>query len=126
MALDTTSKRRSSIGLLQPWQPNIPSPLSTPGVVDQADQQQMAWTYSGIVAGPLVPILVCITIAGTFTGVPVLSATWRSAVVMESVLTGTASLEGTLRGEPCLDGTLDAETALLGDWSSATALLGTA
>lgn len=56
MPLDTSSKRRSSVGLLQPWQANAPSPSDSPGVIDPADREQIAWTYSGISAGHPVPM----------------------------------------------------------------------
>jgi hypothetical protein len=56
MPLDTSSKRRSSVGLLQPWQANAPSPSDSPGVIDRADREQIAWTYSGIHAAHPVPI----------------------------------------------------------------------
>lgn len=56
MALDTPSKRRSSVGLLQAWQANAPSPTDSPGVIDRADREQIAWTYSGILAAHPVPV----------------------------------------------------------------------
>lgn len=45
--LDNTSKRRSSIQILAPY--NLAPPEPT-GDIDQADRQHIAWTYSGILA----------------------------------------------------------------------------
>lgn len=56
MPLTTASQRRSSVGLLQPWQANAPSPTDSPGVIDRADREQIAWSYSGIPAAHPVPI----------------------------------------------------------------------
>ena len=50
MALDTSSKRRSSVGILSPWQVAPPSPTDSPGVIDAYDREQIAGTYSGILA----------------------------------------------------------------------------
>lgn len=50
MPLDTSTKRRSSVGICQPWMLAPPSPTDTAGTVDQADQQHGAWSYSGILA----------------------------------------------------------------------------
>ena len=58
MPLNTSSKRRSSVGILSPWQTVPPSPLDTAGVIDQADREHIAWAYSGILAlapPPVVP-----------------------------------------------------------------------
>jgi hypothetical protein len=50
VALDTPSKRRSSVGVLASWLLAPPSPTDTAGVIDQADREHIAWTYSGILA----------------------------------------------------------------------------
>jgi hypothetical protein len=56
MPVNTPSKRRSSVNLLSPWQGSPPSPTDTAGVIDQADREHIAWTYSGILAAPLAPV----------------------------------------------------------------------
>jgi hypothetical protein len=48
--LDSSSKRRSSVGLLSLWQTAPPSPGDTPTVIDQADRAHIAGAYSGIAA----------------------------------------------------------------------------
>lgn len=50
--LDTASKRASSVQLLQP---GLNSPPFPDGTLDQGDQQHIAHTYSGILAGGFVP-----------------------------------------------------------------------
>ena len=56
MPLNTSSKRRSSVGLWSPWQTAPPSPTDSPGTMDRADRLQSAWSYAGSVpAGPVMP-----------------------------------------------------------------------
>ncbi len=43
--LDTRSKRASSVQVLSPWALAPPAP---DGLIDRADRQHIAWTYSGI------------------------------------------------------------------------------
>lgn len=50
MALDTSSKRRSSVSVCQAWQPTPPSPTDSPGTIDRADREHSAFAYSGIAA----------------------------------------------------------------------------
>jgi len=50
MPLDTSSKRRSSVSILQPWQATALAPTDSPGVVDAPDREHVAWSYSGILA----------------------------------------------------------------------------
>lgn len=53
MALDTRNKRASAIGIDSPWLRVWPNP---DGAFDQADRQQIAGKYSGILAGTAVVI----------------------------------------------------------------------
>lgn len=50
MALDTRSKRASSVRFGQPWMIAVVLP---DGDLQQNDRQHQAWTYSGILAGLL-------------------------------------------------------------------------
>jgi hypothetical protein len=50
--LDTTSKRRSSVQILESYNPSPPLPTLLFGDIDQGDRQHIAWTYSGILAAP--------------------------------------------------------------------------
>lgn len=50
MPLDTSTKRRSSVGLWQVWQTAPPSPTDSPGALDTADRAHGAYSYSGIAA----------------------------------------------------------------------------
>jgi hypothetical protein len=50
--LDTTSKRRSSVGLLSGW---LLAPPKPDGTLDAGDRQHIALSYSGILAGAFVP-----------------------------------------------------------------------
>lgn len=52
MPLNTSTKRRSSVGILAPWLPAPPSPTDSAGVIDQADRAHSAHAYSGILAVP--------------------------------------------------------------------------
>lgn len=45
--LDTTSKRRSSVQILAPYNLAPPAP---DGTLDQGDRQHIAWAYSGVLA----------------------------------------------------------------------------
>lgn len=55
MAIDTLQKRRSSLYSLMPF--FTPS-VSIDGTMSQADRQELAWAYSGIVAAaPPVPLV---------------------------------------------------------------------
>lgn len=51
MAIDTAQKRRSALGIGQPWMVVPPAPDGS--VSTQADRQHLAFSYSGILAGPL-------------------------------------------------------------------------
>lgn len=51
--LDNTSKRRSSVQILAPWQLAPPAP---DGTIAQADRQHIPWTYSGISATEAVAV----------------------------------------------------------------------
>ena len=53
--LDTSSKRRSSVGLWSPWQTAPPSPTDSPGVIDADDREHIAGAYSGLVTA--MPVL---------------------------------------------------------------------
>ncbi len=48
--LDTTSKRRSSVHLMQPPIIAFPEPTLVLGDINQADRQHLALMYSGILA----------------------------------------------------------------------------
>ena len=48
MALDTANKRGSALSTARPWLIGAPFP---DGLFDQADRQQIAWAYAGILAG---------------------------------------------------------------------------
>ena len=48
---DTRNKRASAIGIDFPWQHTYPNP---DGTINQADRQQTAYKYSGILASSLV------------------------------------------------------------------------
>lgn len=48
MAIDTADKRRSSTTALMPF---YPASVSIDGSMSQADRQEAAWGYSGILAG---------------------------------------------------------------------------
>jgi hypothetical protein len=109
MPLDTTGKRRSSVGLLQPWQPNIPSPLESPGTIDQADQQQMTWSYSGILAIPEVILPAAVVIFGTWAVEPVLWGLWSADVFLAGLWERVALFEGTWSVETPITGTWDSE-----------------
>ena len=50
MPLDSSSKRRSSVGIMTTWILTPPSPLDSPGVLDEADRGHGAQVYSGIEA----------------------------------------------------------------------------
>ena len=52
MPLDTSSKRRSSVGMLLASILAPPSPTDSPGVVDQDDRQHAGGSYAGIDAAP--------------------------------------------------------------------------
>lgn len=54
MPLDTSTKRRSSVGILQPWQTAPPSPTDSPGTVDEADRAHGTFSYSGELADVVV------------------------------------------------------------------------
>ena len=49
MALDTANKRGSAISTAREWIVVLPQP---DGAISQADRQQIAWVYAGILAGP--------------------------------------------------------------------------
>lgn len=51
MALDTRSKRASSVRMGMPWMVAVVLP---DGTLQQNDRQHQAWTYSGILAGLIV------------------------------------------------------------------------
>ena len=51
MAVDTRSKRASSVGMLMSF---ILAPPAPDGTISQGDRQHTAWTYSGILAGALI------------------------------------------------------------------------
>lgn len=51
MALDTAQKRSSAIAISSPWRCRLPIP---DGTIGQADRQQSAYAYSGILAGEAV------------------------------------------------------------------------
>jgi hypothetical protein len=110
MPLDNPGKRRSSVGLLQPWQPNIPSPLESPGAVDQADQQQMAWTYAGILAGAPPPA--ALAIFGTWAVEPVLDAQWQTDLALDGAWSSVALFEGTWDSEAVVEGVWDSEAVV--------------
>jgi hypothetical protein len=48
MAINTRSKRASSVRCQKPWHPSGPIGL---GALDQGDRQHSTWQYSGILAG---------------------------------------------------------------------------
>ena len=48
--LDNTSKRRSSVQILEPYNAAPPEPTLVFGDINQADRQHIAWSYSGILA----------------------------------------------------------------------------
>lgn len=52
MALDTAQKRHSALYPLSPWR----NPCPLPGTIDQADRQQLAYAYAGILATALVVV----------------------------------------------------------------------
>ena len=55
MPLDTSTKRRSSVGLLGSILAP-PSPTDSPGALDQSDRQHSSFSYSGILAlAPVIP-----------------------------------------------------------------------
>lgn len=60
MALDTRSKRASSVNFLKPYALALVLP---DGVLDQGDRQHTIWDYSGIPAAAAAVItgLVCVT-----------------------------------------------------------------
>jgi hypothetical protein len=47
MALDTANKRGSALSTARGWLPILPVP---DGAIGQADRQQAAWCYAGILA----------------------------------------------------------------------------
>jgi hypothetical protein len=49
MAIDTPNKRNSAISAARVWVLGGPLPDA---VIDQADRQQIAWCYAGILAAP--------------------------------------------------------------------------
>ena len=49
--LDTTSKRRSGVRMLQGYSSAVPEPTIVLGDIDQGDRQHIATHYSGILAG---------------------------------------------------------------------------
>ena len=106
MPLDSRAKRRSSTGILQPWRPSLPLPLDSPAVVDQADKQESAWTYSGILAvyTPAEQILV----TGTWRVAPVLTGTWHDRDVCDRDVAGTAGTRWGLAVARAGSGRLDA------------------
>lgn len=63
MAIDTAQKRSSAIGLGQPYIVILPTP---DGSVSQADRQDAAFSYSGILAGAAVEAAISkiLTLAG--------------------------------------------------------------
>ena len=54
MAVDTRNKRASAISIGLPWRGLLPEP---DGTIDQADRQQVALVYVGILAGEPVVIV---------------------------------------------------------------------
>jgi hypothetical protein len=66
MPLDTGSKRRSSVGLMSPWLPAPPSPTDSPGTIDQGDRAHVAYSYSGIAAQGVAPVITRYEWRGSF------------------------------------------------------------
>ena len=60
--LDTAAKRKSSVSMLMPFMP----PGVIPGGVAQENRQAGAWSYSGILAAVVTPIIGILR--ATFTG----------------------------------------------------------
>lgn len=58
MAVDTRNKRASCLGHAQPWRVVLPNPDAA--AEDQADRQQLAYCYPGILAGA--PVVVALPI----------------------------------------------------------------
>jgi hypothetical protein len=54
MAIDTADKRRSSTTCLMPF---YPASVSIDGSMSQADRQEAAWGYSGILAGAVAALV---------------------------------------------------------------------
>lgn len=52
MALDTRSRRASSVNL---WKPYVIALVLPDGTLSQGDRQHTAWDYSGILAGAAIP-----------------------------------------------------------------------
>jgi hypothetical protein len=59
MALDTRSKRASSVGILLPF---VLAPVLPDGTIDQGDRQHTALSYSGILATAAVAIAVVLDV----------------------------------------------------------------
>jgi len=65
MAIDTARKRASVAGVGKIWRGRAIIP---DGTIDQGDRQQIAWSYSGILAGAVTAILRTVTLpARVFT-----------------------------------------------------------
>lgn len=92
MAIDSNNKKLSLMEWDLPWEPGIPL---SPGTFDQADKQQLLWSYPGILWSEIVVVLsglVCASIS--------IFASVTGSLLTDSSVSGTPSIDPSVSGTP--------------------------